>query len=121
MVEEFKVSKVRQATILRNNRDEKVRTVGISVNTGRKWYAAEALNEAEGRLRQSDLVGTVTHGRLGLGCITRARWKNASDDLRRELVHKRCGNRKKRIGKLRQPALKRKEAGSDGKTPGARS
>ena len=56
LVEEFKVTKVRQATTLRNNRDEKVRTAGISVNTGRKWHAAEALNEAEGRLRQSDLV-----------------------------------------------------------------
>ena len=58
----------------------------ISVNSRRKWQAGKALDEAERRLRQSDLVGTVTNGRLGLGCITRARWKNASEDSSRELV-----------------------------------
>ena len=80
--------------------------------------SSRSAKRAERRLRQSDLVGTVTHGRLGLGSITRARWKNATDDLRRELVQsERCGNRKKRIGKLKQSALKRKEAGSVGKAP----
>ena len=106
LVEEFKVTKVRQATTLRNNRDEKVRTAGISVNTGRKWQAAEALNEAEGRLRQSDLVGTVTHGRLGLGCITRARWKNASDDLRRELVQSEVRQQEEENRKTKAVSLK---------------
>ena len=71
----------------------------------------KALNGAEGKLIQSDLVETLTHGRLGLRCIIRVKWKKTLVDLRRELVQ----------SEVRQQALKRKEAGSDGRTPGARS
>ena len=45
-----------------------------------------AVKSAEERLRLSDIVGTVTHGRLGLGCITRSRVTSASKQRQRELV-----------------------------------
>ena len=59
---------------------------GIEVRTGRKWSASKAVEEAESRLRHEDIVGTVTRGRLGVGCISRTSWKAASVVDRRKLV-----------------------------------
>ena len=67
-----KKQQVRQAIILRDNRDDKVQTAGIYLNSGRKRLAQNALEEAESRLRHRDIVSKVTHGRLGLGIITRS-------------------------------------------------
>ena len=66
------VSKVRHSMILRDNKVDKVQGAQLDHRTRLKWKAQDALEEAESRLRHKDLVGTVTQGRLGLGCITRA-------------------------------------------------
>ncbi|KAH3789702.1 hypothetical protein DPMN_167889 [Dreissena polymorpha] len=60
--------------ILRDSADEKVRGERVEVHTGRKWRADKSVSDAESRLRHSDIVGTTTSGRLGLGCVTRASW-----------------------------------------------
>ena len=36
--------------------------------------------------RHKNIIGTTTQGRLGLGCITRAMWREASVEERRHLV-----------------------------------
>lgn len=46
------------------------REAGVKIYIGRKWKAEEAVRDAESRLRHSDIVGTVTEDRLGIGCIT---------------------------------------------------
>merc|ERR1711894_714959 len=66
VTEEYKTTKVRAVMTLRDSRDEKIRGAGIEVRTGRKWRASDAVKEAESRLQHQDIVGTVTHGRLGL-------------------------------------------------------
>ena len=53
---------------------------------GRKWSATKAVDEAESRLRHSDIVGTVCHGRQGLGQQRSTRWRGASTSDRRDLV-----------------------------------
>ena len=86
VTEEYKVTKARMVMMLKDSKDDKIRQAGIETRTGRKWDVNQAVEEAESRLRHSDIVGTTTHGRLGLGCITRTRWKNATAEERRELV-----------------------------------
>ena len=86
ITEEFKATKARKVMILKDSKDEKVSQCGIQIKTGRKWSAASAVQDAEERLRHGDIVGTVTHGRSGLGCITRTRWSTASPAQRRQLV-----------------------------------
>ena len=110
LVEEYKVAKVRQALMLRDSTDEQVRGAGIKLRSGRKWHVEEAVKRAEERLRQGDIIGTVTHGRLGLGCITRSRFSSATCQLRRELVHKevRQGEEEARMTK----AVAQKKQGS---------
>lgn len=88
VVEEFKATKVHLAMMLRDSEDQAVRQADIAVRTGRKWKADGALREAEERLQHADIVGTVTQGRLGLGAITRASWKEAKTRDWRGMVQK---------------------------------
>jgi hypothetical protein len=86
LTEEYKVTKARHVIMLRDSADEKVREAGVKILTGRKWKAEEAVKDAESRLRHSDIVGTVTEGRLGLGCVTRSQWSKAGQKVRRTLI-----------------------------------
>lgn len=88
VVEEYKVGKARQYMMLRDSTDEKVRNAGVEVKTGRKWNVSKSVREAESRLQHSDIVGTVTSGKQGLGCVTRSSWKAADVRERRELVQR---------------------------------
>lgn len=67
VVEEYKATKACQAMMLRNSKDDRVRQAEI------KWLASRA--EAEEWLQHTDIVGSVSQGRLGLGCTTRSSWK----------------------------------------------
>ena len=64
--------------MLRDSANEKVMGAQVEVKTGRKWRADRAVKEAGSRLGHSDLVGTTTTGWLGLGCVTRSSWRNAT-------------------------------------------
>ena len=59
LVEEYKVGKARLVMTLKDSKDEKVRTAGVEVKTGRKSSASKAVTKAESRLRHKDIVGTV--------------------------------------------------------------
>ncbi|KAK0136883.1 hypothetical protein N1851_026905 [Merluccius polli] len=67
MVKKYKATKTRQAMMLRDSQDARVRQADIEVRTGPK-----ALTEAEDRLHHADIVRSVAWGGLGLGCSTRA-------------------------------------------------
>jgi hypothetical protein len=88
LTEEYKVTKARQVIMIRDSVDEKVREAGVKILTGRKWKAEEAVKDTESLLRNSDIVGTVTEGRLGLGCATRSQWSKAGQKERRTLIQR---------------------------------
>ncbi len=48
-----------------------VTSVGTTVQIGRKWWAHEAVDQAEARLRHSILVGSVAIRQAGTGRVTR--------------------------------------------------
>ena len=79
---------VRQALMLRDSTDGQVRGAGIELRSVRKWHVKEAVKTVEERFEQNNIIGTVTHGRLGLGCITRSRYSSATSQLNGELVQK---------------------------------
>ncbi|KAI8479507.1 hypothetical protein Bbelb_373930 [Branchiostoma belcheri] len=70
----------------RDSADTKVSSAGITVRTGRKWKAQEAVDKAESRLRHSVLVGTLAVGRAGLGSCPKPQYDKASGRERRQLV-----------------------------------
>ena len=67
VVEEFKIGKVRAALTLSGSADKVISRSNINLKTGRKWSTKNALDQAESRLQQKKLIGTVCQGRQGLG------------------------------------------------------
>ena len=71
VVEEFKVSRTREAIMYKNSKDPKVANAGISIHTGKKWDVRKELRSAEERLKMKAIIGTVAEGTMGLGYIQR--------------------------------------------------
>ncbi|XP_075343502.1 uncharacterized protein LOC142401936 [Odontesthes bonariensis] len=86
LTEEFMAPRAREVLLYRDSSDIKVSSAGIEVRTGRKWCAQEAVNQAESRLRHSELVGTVATGRAGLGSNPRPSYNKAKGKERRQLI-----------------------------------
>ena len=86
IVEEYKVAKTRLVLTLRESNDTYVSRAGIEVRTGRRWSAAQAVDQAESRLKHQDIVGTKCMGKQGLGMNTRQPWSSATTVQRRTLV-----------------------------------
>ncbi|KAI2661122.1 Spore protein YkvP [Labeo rohita] len=84
--EEFIVARAREHLMYSGSRDAKVSGAGIVVRTGRKWRAAEAVQQAETRLKHKAILGSVTQGRAGLGSLTATRYDLASGRERQRLV-----------------------------------
>ena len=59
--------KARTVTMLKDSSDTRINQAGITVKTGRKWEAEQAVCFVEERLRHKDIVRTTTVGRQGLG------------------------------------------------------
>lgn len=49
LTEEFKVTRAREVLLHRDSTDTRVSSAGITVRTGRKWQAQEAVEQAERR------------------------------------------------------------------------
>ena len=106
ITEEYKVTKVRQQLMLRDSSDTVLQAARIPVRTGSKWSAVDTVAEVESRLRHKDIVGTVTEGRLGLGCITRASWKAANSQERRALVQEEVREMEEEQRQVRVAAMR---------------
>ena len=100
--EEFMVSRTREALLYRDSKDPKVSAAGIEVRTGRKWKAGEALEVAESRLRQRELVGNVARGRAGLGYFPSIQVRKAIGKDRRLLLQEevRAGVEEERASRM---------------------
>ncbi len=84
--EEFIVARAREHLQYSGSRDAKVPGAGIVVRTGRKWRAAEAVQQAKTRLKHKAILGTVAQGRAGLGSLRATRYNSASGKERQRLV-----------------------------------
>ena len=60
--------------------------LNVCTRTDRKWSASQADEQAETRLRHSDIVETPCEGRMGLGNTKQSQWKTAEPQERRVLV-----------------------------------
>lgn len=100
--EEFMVSQTREVLQYRNSRDPKVSAAGIEVRTGRKCKAGEALEVAESRLRQKELVGSVARGRAGLGYFPQHQSHKITSRERRYLLQEevRAGVEEERASRM---------------------
>lgn len=67
------VSQARENLQYTGSSDPNVAQASITIRTGRKWKAADAVKEAESRLQHKVLVGRVAQGKAGLG-NTEALW-----------------------------------------------
>ncbi|XP_071153477.1 uncharacterized protein [Mytilus edulis] len=88
ITEEFKVTKVRQHLTLKNSRDEKVRSAKVEIRTGRKWSTKTTIEDDESRFKHSEIVGRVAVGRQGLDVTPTAKWRTATMEEKKQLVHK---------------------------------
>ncbi|CAC5423478.1 unnamed protein product [Mytilus coruscus] len=87
ITEEFKVTKVRQHLMLKDNRDEKVRSAKVEIRTRRKWSTKKTIEDAESRLNYSEIVARVAVGRQMLDVTPTAKWRTAVEE-KRHLVQK---------------------------------
>ena len=102
LVEEFIVSRTREACQYRYSKDPKVAGAGIEVRTGRKWSAIKELDIAEERLRVKTIVGTIAVGKTGLGFSPSTRVDQASREERQHLLQEevRTGVEERRLTKM---------------------
>ncbi len=84
--EEFIIAQAREHLQYSGSRDAKVSGAGIVVRTWRKWRAAEAVQQAETRLKHKAILGTVAQGRARLGSLRATQYDSASRKERQRLV-----------------------------------
>ncbi len=84
--DEFIVARAREHLQYAGSMDDKASGAGIIVRTRKKWKAADALQQAEARLRHKALLGTVAQGRARFGSSTPNLYYNVNEKERRRLV-----------------------------------
>lgn len=85
VVEEYKVTGVRAELLLRYSQDHVIQGVKKKT-TSKKWTPQRAIEDAESRLKISDVIGTVAEGRKGLGSYGRVPWSKADGKTRRKMI-----------------------------------
>lgn len=88
LVEEFKVTRVREQLQYKESNDPKVVAACIQSRTGRKWRAENELEIAEDRLRHKAILGTIAKGRAGLGYFPCPQINKTKGKERRQLIQK---------------------------------
>lgn len=97
VLDQYQVTKARQVMLIEESNDQCVSEAGIQIEGGRKWRAGSAVEDAKQRLRHKDIVGTISHGRQGLGCSPRQQWQTADKATRRQLVQKEVSDQREEL------------------------
>ena len=74
LTEEFKLARTGTALTICDSKDSCVRSAGVLQYSGRKWSVNTAIQKAETRLQQEEIVGIVCRGRQGIGYQTTQLW-----------------------------------------------
>ena len=86
VVEEVKVVKARNKVTLENSQDERIQKAGIDIKLGRKWNAAEEIDEALSHLQHQEISGIGNRGREGVGFTERKYYSKVNKKERRKLI-----------------------------------
>ena len=89
LTEEFKLARTGTALTIHDSKDSCVRSAGVFQYSGRKWSANTAIQEAETRLQQEEIVGIVCRGRQGIGYQTTQLWSREGTRGRRVMIQKK--------------------------------
>lgn len=101
LVEEFKVTRVREQLQYKESKDPKVVAACIQSRTGRKWRAEKELEIAEDRLRHREILGTIAKGRASLGYFPCPQINRAKEKEKRQLIQEvRAGIEETRYCKM---------------------
>lgn len=73
LIEEYKVTKVRQHLKLRDHNDEKVCSDRVYLDADKGCFVEEMVLEAKLRLKKADIVGNAEVVKIGLGTVTSIR------------------------------------------------
>ncbi|GFR83965.1 polyprotein [Elysia marginata] len=106
ILEEYKCGKVRFVTTLKDSDDPVVKTAQPSINTGKKWKVAEAIDEAKEWLKMREVIGQTQTDRKGLGSTLVKWWSKAEGKEKRDKIIDEVRQRKdfRRIQKaVQQP------------------
>lgn len=108
------VTREREVLLYRDSSDNKGSSAGIEVRTGRKWKAQEPINQAEARLRHSELVGTVASGWARLRSNPRPHYNNSQGKERRQLIREEVRARVEEARCSRTVGMRRQGAWTTG-------
>nr|XP_021326229.1 uncharacterized protein LOC103909868 [Danio rerio] len=86
--EEFLVARTWELLQYSGSRDSKISGAGIVARTGRKWRAAEAVEQTETQLKHKANLEAVAQGRAGLKSLAATWYDLASRRERQSLVQK---------------------------------
>ena len=106
LTEEFKVSQVRSALLLRHSKDQVAQGSEPKRPAGRKWTPQVSVNVAESRLRHSDIVEVVAEGRKGLGSYNTVQWSKANRETQRKMVVNEIRNAEEETRRVKAASMK---------------
>ena len=86
LVEEFKIGKVRLHMMMKDSADEIIRKAYPEIESGMKWSAVKAAQEAECSLRIKDIIGVTQTNRAGLGSTGKKVFSNVGPKGKRDMV-----------------------------------
>jgi hypothetical protein len=86
LVEEYKVGKSRLVLMTEQSSDPFVRAVAPKVNTGPKWQAHKAVQEAKESAQLKEIIGHTQTTRRGFGHESKQWWSKATKKGQRDIV-----------------------------------
>ncbi|GFR96240.1 reverse transcriptase [Elysia marginata] len=84
ILEEYQCGKVKLVTMLEDSDDPVGKTVQPSIQIGRKWKVAEAIDEAKECLKMKEVIGQTQTDRKGLGSSSVKWWPKTEGKEKKE-------------------------------------
>ncbi|GFN94353.1 reverse transcriptase [Plakobranchus ocellatus] len=86
ILEEYKCGKATLLTMLEESDDPVVKTVQLSLKTGRKWKVTEAVDEGKECLKMKEVIGHTQTDRRGPESTTAKWWSKTEGKEKRDMI-----------------------------------
>ena len=93
IMEEFKSSKVRLQMMLDDSKDKVIKSLNLTLKTGRKWKVKDTIISAKENLAFKEVNSLTQTGRQGLGVNEKKWWSQATGKDRRDMVIQEVRNK----------------------------